>query len=360
MTMKIAITGGHHNSALTIAKRLSDRGIKIIWLGHKYSSLRDRNESAEYIEVTESGFEFFDLKAGKFSGLTSLNQLLRTPAGIIHAYSILKKHKVNLVLSFGSYLGATAAISARLLNIPVFIHEQTSLIGKANKLASRFALRIYLTWPQSQKYFDQSKTKLVGLPLRESILEPKKSKLFNNSNPTLLIMGGKQGSHFINTLVLSNIDELLSSYNIILQTGASSETNDFSRAVNIKESLAEHLESRFRVYGYISETDIGDLIHSSDLVISRSGAHTVYELALLKKKCILIPFAHTHMREQLANARILKSTGQATVLPQSRTSFKDLEIAIKKMVKTTEFTPTHVPRNAGKIITSDIIKFLKK
>lgn len=358
MKKTIAITGGHHNSALAVARRLRDKKIEIIWLGHRYTSMKDKNDSAEYVEVTESGFEFFDLKAGKFES-RSPTQLLRFPLGVIRARSILKSRNVDVVFSFGSYLGATTALASSTLGIPVFIHEQTSVIGKANKFASRFATFIFLTWSHSEKYFNKSKSRVVGLPLRDTILESKLIKLFANNKKTILVLGGKQGSHFINSLVLDNIRALLEDYNIIIQTGNSSVTNDLIKAVNIKESLPNVLSNSFQVHGYISEADIGTLINSSDLVLSRSGAHTVYELALLEKKCVLIPFAHTHMKEQFANAAILGRTGQATLLPQSRANLSTLTPTLSTMLKRQSFARTLVPRDAAEAITNHILDYLK-
>lgn len=358
MKKLIAITGGHHNSALVVARELYKQGYDVIWLGHRYASLKDSNDSAEYIEVTSSGFTFYDLKAGKFGTSPTIGSVSRIPYGIIQARKILKENNVDLLFSFGSYLGLTSAIAAKTLRIPVFLHEQTSVAGKANLLAAKFASKIFLTWESSLDYFPAQKTELVGLPLRETIIKPKSSKLFANSQKTILVIGGKQGSHIINNIILDDIKILLNKYNIILQTGTSSHTNDFTKATNIKESLPADLSSKFSVRGYITEDEIGNIIASSDLLISRSGAHITYELALLKKRAILIPYPHTHNKEQYKNATLLSSLGQAIVIHESTLNIDNLMSAIKEVMKQDKFKSPKIQKDATQKIINSIIDFL--
>lgn len=357
--MKFAVTGGHHNSALVIARKLRDKNHKIVWLGHKYASHSDLNESAEYTEVTASGIPFYELKAGKLTSYNKIANIIRIPIGLYQSIKILKQEKPDAIISFGSYLGANVSVAAWLLRIPVYLHEQTVVAGKANLFASRFARTVFISWESSAKYYKKSKVVFTGLPLRKSILTPKKQKLFPNTKKTLLILGGKQGSHVINTAIFNILENLLSRYNIIHQTGTSSVTGDYERAIAMKEALSPKLASSYQPEGYITEDEIGKYIFNSDLIISRSGAHIIYELALLNKLCILIPFEHTHKKEQLINARVLKQAGQAIIIRQKDLNSNKLSKHISQVLKQkSKHSSIQLPKNADSTMLNHILNDL--
>ena len=270
---------------------------------------------------------------------------------------ILRQEKPTAVISFGSYLGVAVVIAAWLQRIPVFLHEQTVVAGKANLISARFARQIFLTWEQSKSYFPPHKSLVVGLPLRSSILKPSKTNK-KQSKPTILVLGGKQGSHFINQLIFQLLPDLASSFNLIHQTGTSSVTNDYQKALELKQSLSL---SHYHPYGYIDENTIGQFLHQADLVISRSGAHTTYELAYLAKPCILIPFEYTHKKEQLQNARILEKTGQAAILRQQNLTPEILLQAIEqKFSSQQKITKLNLPTNASAVIVKQVLDSLAR
>lgn len=193
------ITGGHHNSALVVAKELKSRGHKVVWIGHRYSSRGDTVDSAEYIEVTAAKIPFHDLTAGKL--VLNLKEFIRIPLGLAKSFELLKAITPRAIISFGGYLGGTVALSAKVLNIPIFLHEQTVTAGRANKLIGKLSKRIYLTWDESAKFFDKKNIEVVGLPLRDNILSGTAKQLFTRRKPSLLVMGGKQGAHALNHFV---------------------------------------------------------------------------------------------------------------------------------------------------------------
>ncbi len=242
------ITGGHHNSALVVAKELKSKGHKVVWIGHRYSSRGDTVDSAEYIEVTASGIVFHDLVAGKL--LLNLKELLRFPLGLARSLELLKAIAPRAIISFGGYLGGTVALSAKVLNIPIFLHEQTVTAGRANKLIGKLSKRIYLTWAESAKFFDKKKIEVVGLPLRDSIVSGSSKQLFTRRKPTLLVMGGKQGAHAINHFIFTHLPELLKDFNLIHQTGTSSLTGDYEKALAYQNELGS-LSDCYLPLGYI-------------------------------------------------------------------------------------------------------------
>ncbi len=345
--MKFVITGGHHNSALVVAQDLLSQGHQVVWFGHRYAQQGDRHPSAEYLEVTASQIPFHSLKAGK----SSLNSFPKVPLGIIQAYRLLKQEQPQAVISFGSYLGLTTVIAAAFHRLPIYLHEQTVVAGKANRFSTPFARRIFLTWPQSQTYFPARKTQVVGLPLRPAIIQAKQN--LKPKPKTLLILGGKQGSHFINQLIFQLLPQLAQEFTLHHQTGTSSVTGDYQQALQLKQSLQL---KNYHPYGYLQETELAPLLAQASLVISRSGAHTTYELAYLAKPCLLIPYEYTHKKEQLLNAQLLEATGQATILSQAQLTPDQLYHQIhQKLSQSTPFKPLDLPLSASQEIIKTIL-----
>jgi len=351
----IIITGGHHNSALVVAKELVKKGFNIIWLGHRHASRGDKNDSAEYKEVTGSGIEFHELKAGKLDSTPTFSEISNIPLGFIRAWKYLRNFNPVAVLSFGGYLGLTASLPAHLMGIPVYLHEQTLVAGKANKWTGKFARRIYLAWNEAAKYFPFGKTQFVGLPLRTSIANPKPKKLFANDLPTILVMGGKLGSHTINGHIFTALPSLLSRYNLVHQTGSNSVTGDYETALLKKDSLPVEFMDRYLPVSYLSEDQIGTYLSSVELVVGRSGAHTAYELGLLGRKCVLIPFMHTTGSEQYQQAKLLHKAGLATLLPESELTTPKLLFAIKSSLSSPSVAPLALPRDATSRLINDLI-----
>lgn len=351
---KIVITGGHHNSALVVAKLLRDKGMHIEWIGHRYSAKNDQNDSAEYLEVKASNFPFHNLVAGKLT--TNLANLLSIPIGFYRAWRYLRQLHPIAVVSFGGYLGLSVSLPAYLMGIPVYLHEQTLVVGKANRLSAKFARRIYLTWEQSTRYFQQSKTKLVGLPLRDSILQAKPKKLFPNNLPTVLVLCGKQGSQTINKYIFEALPRILEQYNIIHQTGMSSVTKDYERSLALRDGLSESLSTSYLPLSYIGEADIGMYLSSASLVVGRSGAHTAYELGVLGKKALLIPFMYTTGREQYRQAKLLEEAGYAQVLLESDLSVDKLLDGIDRVYRMPLPTKKlNLQTNAANLLVDDLL-----
>ncbi len=351
----IVITGGHHNSALVVAKLLIKKNCKVIWIGHRHSSRGDVVDSAEYTEVTASGIKFHDLQAGKM--VLSLREIFQFPLGVAQAFKLLKKIKPVAILSFGGYLGGTVALAGKALNIPIYLHEQTVTAGRANKLISSLAKKIYLTWPESAKYFSAQKTQVVGLPLRDGILTSPQKSFFTRHKPTLLVMGGKQGAHAINQFIFNNLADLLTHFNLIHQTGTSSLTGDYTSALALKNTLGS-LADCYLPLGYIGEQEIGDYLHNADYYLGRSGAHICYELGIVGLKSILVPLMSTHDHEQHKNAQIIVKSKQGIILSQSDLRFTSFLSVHKKLISQKPIK-LNLADNASDLLVTDLLSELK-
>jgi UDP-N-acetylglucosamine--N-acetylmuramyl-(pentapeptide) pyrophosphoryl-undecaprenol N-acetylglucosamine transferase len=339
--MKLVITGGHHTSALPVIKEIKkrDSDADIYWIGHKHSIQKDKNETLEYKEITDLDIPFFELQAGKVYRTFNIFRILKIHFSIIQAFFYLRKIKPDIVLSFGGYLAAPVVLMAWMSKIPTITHEQTVVAGYANKFISLFANKILLTWKESEKFFKERDTTVVGLPLRSEILESESNNFKTNPGlPTIYITAGKTGSHIINEVILNSYEELLQVCNVIHQCGDTSLHKDYS---NLKaKSKVTYTPGKYNLRKFVFSDEIGEAFNKSDLVVGRSGAHMIYELLALEKPAVLIPIPWASHNEQFENARLLKETGLA------------------KIIKEKNLTPTLLVRTVAECLDSlDTMKF---
>lgn len=338
--MKVVIVGGHLAPALSVLEALP-KATQVLFVGRKYALEGDNALSLEYKTITSLNIPFIGLNTGRLQRRITkftLFSLLKLPLGIIKSFLILIKFKPDVVVGFGGYVSIPVVITAFLLKIPVVIHEQTMGVGLANRLIYRFAKKICISWNSSRKYFPKDKVVLTGNPIRKfpmslnSKLHISES-IFNNKLPTIYITGGSSGSHSINILIEEIIGELLIKYNIIHQSGDAHEYCDFDRLKQLRESLPEKLRTRYILEKFIDPSQVGDLLKSSSLIISRSGINTISELIYFEKPAILIPLPFSQGGEQMKNAEFLEKIGLGVVLLQSRLNGKKLLQAIRLMFR---------------------------
>ena len=333
--MKVVLIGGHLSPALSVLEALP-KDTEVLFIGRMYALEGDNALSLEYKTITDLNVPFVGLNTGRLQRkLTkfTLLSLLKLPSGIIKSFLVLIKFRPDVVVGFGGYVSIPVVFSAFLLRIPVVIHEQTMEAGLANKLVSRFAKKICISWSSSREYFPKNKIVLTGNPVRKFSILNSKFSIFNNKLPTIYVTGGSSGAHFINMLIEKTFKELLVSYNIIHQTGDSREYQDFERLEELRQNLPEELQDNYILKKFIDPCQIGDLMNSSSLVISRSGINTVTELIFFEKPALLIPLPFSQNSEQLKNAKFLEKIGLGKVLPQPKLTQKKLLQVIKFMFR---------------------------
>ena len=343
--MKIVLIGGHLSPALCVLEALP-KDTKVLFIGRKYALEGDNALSLEYKTITQLKIPFIGLNTGRLQRkLTkfTLFSLLKLPFGIIKSFLILIEFRPDVVVGFGGYVSVPVILCAFILRIPVVIHEQTMEAGLANRLVCRFAKKICISWQTSSEYFPKDKVVFTGNPIRKfPILNPQFSPqrpgfvgqaIFNNKLPTIYITGGSSGSHFINVLIEGIIKKLLRAYNIIHQVGDAHEYHDFDRLDQLRESLPEELRDNYILEKFIDPSEIGELINSSSLIISRSGANTVTEIIYFEKPALLIPLPFSQNGEQMKNAKFLEKLGLGKVLQQTELDSEKLFKTIDLMFK---------------------------
>ncbi len=366
--MKLVITGGHHSSALPVieALRLRIPDLDIVWFGHKHSVKGDTNDTLEYKEVSQLGIPFYELQAGKLYKTFDPIRLLKVPFGVLHALFLLNKLKPDLILSFGGYLAAPTVLAGSILGIKSVTHEQTVVVGYANKFIARFVDKIFISWPQSKIYFAEDKTVLTGIPLRKDIFEKRSSSFsVNNDMPTVYITAGKSGSHTINTIVKDCLKDLLGIANVIHQTGDVSTFNDFDELVAQYSAIETTVSGRYFIRRFVYSDEIGEAFSVSSLIVSRSGAHITSEILASEKPALLIPIPWVSHNEQFENARIVKNSGLGVILDEATLSAELLLSVLKEMlsnissykIKDSSFK-NYIRTDASDLIVDNIVPYL--
>ena len=336
--MKVVVTGGHHTAAVPLIKTLQSvhTGIQVHWFGHKTSQKGNKNLTLEYQDITAMNLPFYDLKAGKFYKTYDIIRLLKIPFGFFQALYLLSRIKPKLIISFGGYLAPPTVLAGWLLRIPSVTHEQTVVAGYANKFVSKFAKKVFISWPQSAKYFEKEKVVLTGLPVRNEIYEASSNCfIVNDKLPTLYVTAGKSGSHKINILVEEILPELLEHMNVIHQCGDNSRFLDYTRLLQFQESLTKGPKTpagKYFVKKFVLDNEIGEAFAKSSLLLARSGAHTITEILALKKPALLIPIPWVSHNEQSLNAKVVIDAGLGESLVETELSPQTLKQKLFYMV----------------------------
>lgn len=342
--IKIALTGGHAATpaiaVINELKKTFSSNLDVAWIGSEVAISGTKIKTTEYKILPEIGVKFYPIIAGKiqtkFTRYTILN-LLKIPIGFAQSFYLLLKLRPKVVLSFGGFASFPVVFWAYLLGIPIVIHEQTAVYGRATKLSSFFASKIALARNSSLKYFPKDKSIVVGNPVREDILRiPFKHKPGHPMK--LLIMGGSRGSHFINEISWKVIDELINKYEIIHITGEL----DYQKALEARNKLSTELKKRYQVLSFVNPTKMSEIYMDSDIVISRAGANSVSELIAIKRPSVLIPLPFAFMNEQLENANFAKEFGIAEVLKEKEATPETLLSVVNRQSQNWEKIIMHV------------------
>lgn len=311
-------TGGHVLPALSVVEELQRRGVpmELLWIGSK--------SGVEGNEARARGIPFRSVSTGKFRrypDLKTVTDAVRVPIGVPQAWWILRDFKPDVIFSTGGYVSTPSVIGGTRI-APVLSHEQTAVLGLATRINARFVDVQALTFESSLAYTgDTSKTIVTGNPVRGSLKEgDREAGLerfgFRTTMPVLFVTGGARGSSPLNERIEAILEDLLEETQILHQTGARTDNPDFERLSKRQASLPDRTRDRYYVIERIRE-EMANVFAMTDLMLARSGAGTVAEIAYLGKAAILIPLPGAGGNEQYRNAEALSSVDGAVVLDQT-------------------------------------------
>ena len=270
--------------------------------------------------LARSGFSVKTIHSYGFKGknLWELTKaLLVLPFSLLESCYHILRFNPDVVMGVGGYVTGPVVAAAWLLRRPTLIHEQNSVPGLANRKLGRLVDRICLSLPQSEKYFPAGKTVLTGNPVRRRIIEAGRNRAGGEGRRTLLILGGSQGAHAVNEMVVEALRggiEAFSSIRVIHQTGRDDEQM-------VKEAYEElgidHLVAPFF-------TDMAELYGQADLIVSRAGATTLAEIGVVGRPAVLIPYPYAADNHQEHNAQALVDQGAAQMVRERELTGADL------------------------------------
>lgn len=297
-------TSGHVTPNIALLPGLMALGYDVHYIGSK--------NGIEKQLIQKEGIPYHGISAGKlrrYVDLKNVTDIFRIIGGFAQALSVLRKVKPSVVFSKGGFVSCPVVWAAWVRRVPVIIHESDITPGLTNKLSMPFAKNVCYTFPESEKHFPAEKACLTGLPVRPEITAGDRMKGyrlcgFSGNKPVLLIIGGSQGSENINKAVRQVLKELLQIFQVCHICGKG----------NVKPEL-EGMKG-YKQFEYVNE-ELKDLYACSDILVSRAGATTLFEILALKKPALLIPLSKSASRgDQILNAESFQKNGFSDVLPE--------------------------------------------
>lgn len=332
-------TGGHFYPLIAIAEeinRIVDEE-RIVNLKLYYMS----NSPYDKALLEEQFITYIPITAGKlrvYFSWKNFIDIFKTFFGVIGALVKVFRLYPDVVVSKGGYVAFPVLMAARLLRIPVIIHESDTVPGRVSKWSGKFAKKIALSFPEAAAYFDPKKVSVTGQPIRKSLIHPaaQGAKEFFDLSPGVLtvgVWGGSQGAKAINDAVVNCISGLVSEFQVIHQTG----NEDFDDVITeVRVTMGDNIRrNRYKAFKFLNTVQSKMFAGAVDIVVSRAGS-SLFEIAAWGKPSILIPYIHAHGDHQRKNAYHYARTGACVVIEEANLSASVLLNEIKTILDTKE------------------------
>lgn len=373
--MRILLTsggsGGHIFPLISVARELKKIApnygmydLEFLYFGASF----EEDLGKEIIE--KEGIKFkksIPFKIRRYFALANIVETLFLPFSFFYALFQIFLFMPDVVFGKGGGVTIPIIIISWLFRIPIIIHDSDAIPGKANQFLAKFASKIAISFETARKYFPKNKTALTGNPIRMDILNGSKEmakKIFGikTEKPVILIMGGSQGAEKINTLISAILGDLLSDYEIIHICG----TKHYDEILKeVKILFIPEILERYHLFPFLKD----ELMHAyaiCDLIISRAGAGSIFEIAALGKPSIIVPIPNSANDHQLENAYEYAKYGATVVLEESNLIphmllqkinliLKDKELAKEMSQSAKKFASPQ----AAQIIAQEIIRLGK-
>lgn len=297
-------TGGHVFPALAVAETLREQGMQVFWIGTR--------RGLESRLVPEHGFpmEWVRIEGLRGKGLVQrLTGPFQLLAALWQARAILRRRRPDLVLGMGGFVSGPGGLAARALGLPLVIHEQNSVPGMTNQWLARLATRVFEAFPGS--FPAARRAAVVGNPVRAAIAAvppPAERCAGRTGRSRLLVVGGSLGARALNETVPAALALIPESERPLVRHQAGERTLDLARAAYAAAGVEAQVTPFIR--------DMAEAYAWADLVVCRSGALTVAELAAVGVASILVPFPFAVDDHQTGNARYLADAGAARLVSQ--------------------------------------------
>lgn len=310
-------TLGHVIPNLPLISHYQQQGWLVSYIGSK--------SGVERAKIESLGVCYYPIRTGKLRRYFDLQNVLDVFNVLIAVFQccfILFKIRPTILFSKGGFVALPPVIAAWFFRIPTVIHESDMTPGLTTKISKRFAQRICVSFESALKFFNSSKTVWTGLPVRNVVFSADRSKGllitgFSGTKPVLLVFGGSLGAAFLNNFVRENIqNNNLSGFDVINICGKG------------------QLDCQIQALNYVQIETLGteflDVMQSADLVITRGGATSLFELLAMKKIHIVVPLSKKSSRgDQIDNAKHFAELGVSSYIEEENCSWDSMQELIK-------------------------------
>lgn len=359
-------TGGHFYPIIAITDALHKiaREKKLVELRLFYMADTPYNAGLLF----DKGVEFRRTAAGKrrtYFSLLNYIDMVKTAWGIVTTTIQLFNIYPDVIFGKGGYVSFPALFAAKILKIPVVIHESDTVPGRVNLWASKFAQRIAISYPEAAKYFPQDKVAVTGNPIRAEILQPLTTGLHDflqleTGVPIILVIGGSQGSSIINENLIDALPELVKKYQIVHQTGK----KNFSYVKSTSEVTlrTSEFKGRYKPLEYLNDLALRMVAGSASLVVTRAGS-SLFEIACWGIPSIVIPITESHGDHQRQNAYAYARSGAGLVIEEANLTSNILASEIERLMTQSDQRASMAAAarafakpNAAETIANELIK----
>lgn len=362
-------TGGHFYPIISIAEELQTLVKEKRLLAPELYYMSPTPYDAGML--FEHGIEYKKNSAGKlrrsagWRSILNFFDLFKTGWGIlVSVYQIYRLYP-DVVFGKGGYASFPALMAAKILRIPVVIHESDTLPGRVNLWAGKFASKIAVSYKDAVKHFPQGRVAYTGNPVRKDIATPisegaREFLQIEENIPVVLVLGGSQGARHINETVLEKLPDLVKKYAIIHQVGKANieEVKATADAVLFE---SEHKE-RYKPFDYLNPLALRMAAGVSSVVISRAGS-TIFEISAWQVPAIIIPIKERVSRDQRTNAFAYARAGGCAVIEEDNLTANILASEIERLITNTEVregmkaaAKEFFKPDAAKLVAEEILK----
>ncbi len=359
-------TGGHFYPLIAVAQEINsivDReslaDVKLY-----YFSINEYDSTALF----EQHITFVKIPSGKLRHYFSFKNFIDVFVmgwGVMTAVWELYKIFPDVVFGKGGFASFPTLVAARILGIPVIIHESDSVPGRVNRIASRWAKRVAVSYAEAREFLPKEKVAHTGQPIRRELAKPIREGAHEYLKlepdlPVIVIFGGSSGASLINDTVLEILPELIKKYQVIHQVGA--KHIDEVQKLADSQLAGNEFQHRYKPFGFLNALASSMAAGVADVIVSRAGSQ-LFEIAAWGVPSIIIPRTNSINDHNRKNAYNYAHTGACTVIEESNFEphilLSEIEYimthpeVIQKMRKGAEF---FYKADAAKIIAEEIVR----
>ncbi len=309
-------TGGHIFPLVAIIRQLKDKeSLELAYIGPK-------DKWSDYIK--NEGIKTHYILGGKIrrtgdikDWFLNIIEVIKLGLSFLKSFWVIFWSFPDALFSKGGTGSVPVTLAGKLLLVPIFVHESDSVMGLSNKIAQKWALEVFVSFPNTEGVIESKKI-VVGNPIREELtpIPPNIAKdnwHIPEKEKVVLILGGSQGSQRLNDTILLILQELVKDYILIHQVGERNIDEIKKESVLL---LTPDLDKRYLPIGFMGPKQLSEALSMADLVVARAGASTIFELALFGKPSILIPLPESAQNHQVKNAYEYARFGACQVIEE--------------------------------------------